>query len=172
MDSETVEARTRLITWADPAERLKAAPHLSGLEFIQAVASGKLAPPPISQLIGMGMESVSEGHVVFTLEPGEYHYNPLGTVHGGIIATVLDSAMGCAVQTALPRGKIFTTLELKVNYVRAVYATTGTLRCEGKVIHVGGRVATADGKLFDKQGKLIAHGSTTCMVLDAPKPGA
>lgn len=170
----SASVRSRTITWDDPAPRMAAAPTMSGLEFITAIARGTLPPPPISRLIDMGMGEVAEGRVVFTLQPGEQHYNPLGTVHGGIIATVLDSAMGCAIQTTLPRGKFFTTLEIKVNYVAAVLASTGQLRCEAKVIHRGGRTATADGTLLDGKGRLVAHGSTTCLILDVPggKPKA
>lgn len=170
MDTETANAgsRSRIITWEDSAPRLKAAATMSGLEFIKAIAEGRLPPPPISRLVDMGIAEVGEGRVVFTLEPGEQHYNPLGTVHGGIIATVLDSAMGCAIQTSLPLGKFFTTLEIKVNYIGAILANTGTLRCEGRVIHRGSRTATADGTLLDSKGRLMAHGSTTCMILDVP----
>ena len=173
--ADQTAARTRIITWDDPAPRIAAAPTMSGLEFISAIAQGKLPAPPIERLIDMGMGEVTEGHVVFTLQPGEQHYNPLGTVHGGIIATVLDSAMGCAIQTTLPMGKFFTTLEIKVNYIAAVLVSTGQLRCAAKVIHRGSRTATADGTIVDAKGRLIAHGSTTCMILDVPakaNPGA
>ena len=108
---------------------------------------------------------VSEGRVVFALEPAEYHYNPLGTVHGGVMATLLDSAMGCVVQSMLPAGTSYTTLELKVNYLRPITSKTGIVYCEGKIIHVGGRVATAEGRLTGADGKLYAHGTTTCIIL-------
>jgi uncharacterized protein (TIGR00369 family) len=113
----------------------------------------------------MWVEEVSEGRVVFAIEPAEYHYNPLGTVHGGIAATLLDSAMGCAVQSMLPHGAGYTTLELKTNYLRAMTSRTGVVYCEGKIIHMGGRVATAEGRLTDASGKLYAHGTTTCILL-------
>jgi uncharacterized protein (TIGR00369 family) len=108
---------------------------------------------------------VSEGRVVFSAEPAEYHYNPLGTVHGGIAATLLDSAMGCAVQSLLPAGTGYTTLEIKVNYLRPITSATGPVTCEGKIIHLGGRVATAEARLSDATGKLYAHGTTTCILL-------
>lgn len=138
---------------------------MRGLEYLQALQAGELPPPPISVLIGMVIMEVSEGRVVFTAEPAEYHYNPLGAVHGGIAATLLDSAMGCAVQSMLPHGGGYTTLELKVNYLRPMTSKTGTVYAEGKIIHVGGQTATAEARLMDASGKLYAHGTTTCILL-------
>jgi uncharacterized protein (TIGR00369 family) len=114
---------------------------------------------------------VSEGRVVFAGEPAEYHYNPLGTVHGGVMATLLDSALGCAVQSLLPAGTTYTTLELKVNYLRPVTVKTGPIYAEGKIIHLGGRIATAEARLTDAAGKLYAHGTTTCIIL-RPSPAS
>ena len=111
---------------------------------------------------------VGEGRAVFAVDPAEYHYNPIGVVHGGLAATLLDSAMGCAVHSTLPAGAGYTTLEIKVNFIRAMTADTGRVRCEAKVVHVGGRTATAEGRVVDEAGKLYAHGSTTCLVL---RPG-
>jgi uncharacterized protein (TIGR00369 family) len=107
---------------------------------------------------------LSEGHAVFVVEPAEYHYNPIGVVHGGVAATLLDSAMGCAVHSTLPAGVGYTTLEIKVNYIRAMSSETGLVRCEANVIHVGDRTATAEGKIVDEKGKLYAHGTTTCII--------
>jgi uncharacterized protein (TIGR00369 family) len=132
--------------------------------------SGELPPPPIAVLMGMWITEVSEGRVVFAAEPSEYHYNPLGTVHGGVMATLMDSALGCAVQSMLPAATSYTTLELKVNYLRPITAKTGTVYCEGKIIHVGGRIATAEGRLTDAGGKLYAHGTTTCIILRPSSP--
>lgn len=157
--------RTRTITWEDPTAAVKLGRNVSGIEYLRAMQSGKLPAPPIAVLLGMWISEVSEGRVVFALEAAEYHYNPLGTVHGGVLATLLDSAMGCAVQSTLSAGTSYTTLELKVNYLRPVTTKTGMLYCEGKVIHVGGRIATAESRLTDADGKLYAHGTTTCMVL-------
>jgi uncharacterized protein (TIGR00369 family) len=104
---------------------------------------------------------------VFELRPGEQHYNPIGSVHGGVAATLLDSAMGCAVQTTLPAGTGYTTLELKVNFVRGLTAQSGPVRCEGEVVHRGGTVATAEGRIWEQDtGKLVAHATTTCLILD------
>lgn len=161
-------ARTRTFTWEDPTVHVKAALASSGLEIMRAAASGKTPPPPISSLVGMAIETVEEGRVVFTLTPAEYQYNPLGTVHGGIIATVLDSALGCCIHTTLPAGKTYTTLEIKINYVAAVTEATGLLRCDGRVVHRGGRVATSEARLVDAKGKLYAHGTSTCIIMDIP----
>src|SRR2546427_1085720 len=152
--TEYQEQRTRTVIWNDPAPALRAVQTMSGIEYLKAMQSGELPPPPITALIGMAMVEVSEGRVVFSAEPAEYHYNPLGTVHGGITATLLDSAMGCAVQSMLPHGGGYTTLELKVNYLRPMTSKTGTVYAEGKIIHVGGRTATAEARLMDASGKL------------------
>jgi uncharacterized protein (TIGR00369 family) len=158
--------RTRTVTWKDPAAVGKAAFSMSGAAFLRAIAERKLAPPPIATLMGFDIEEVGEGRVVFTVEPQEYHYNPIGMVHGGLAATLLDSAMGCAVHSLLPEGRAYTTLEIKVNYVRALKHDTGRVRAIGKVIHLGGKVATAEGTLVDGAGKLYAHGTTTCLLSD------
>jgi uncharacterized protein (TIGR00369 family) len=121
--------------------------------------------PPFALLMGISMVEIEEGQVVFAVEPAEYHYNPIGVVHGGLAATLLDSAMGCAVQSLLPAGTGYTTLEMKVNLVRALTVETGEVRAEAKVIHMGGRIATAEGKVADRSGKLYAHATTTCIIL-------
>src|SRR5215207_368987 len=157
-------ARMRTFTWEDPKALAEAARRLTGLEFLKKVASGELPRPPISALMNFGLGELEEGRAVFTAEPAEYHYNPIGVVHGGLAATLLDSAMGCAVHSVLPAGAGYTTLEIKVNYVRALTAETGEVRCEARVIHVGGRTATAEGKVLDAAGKLYAHATTTCII--------
>ncbi|WP_067489980.1 PaaI family thioesterase [Actinomadura hibisca] len=118
----------------------------------------------VGALLGMTVESLEPGRVVFGLTTDPKHRNPLGTVHGGILSTLLDSAMGCAVHTSLPEGAGYTTLELKVNFVRAVPVEGVGLRCEGSVVHLGRKVATTEGRITDENGKLIAHGTSTCMV--------
>ncbi len=156
--------RTRTFSWHDPRAMAETARGLSGLEYLRKIAAGELPGPPIGALMGFGLSELGEGRAVFTAEPAEYHYNPIGVVHGGLAATLLDSAMGCAVHTTLPAGAGYTTLEIKVNYVRALTAETGEVRCEAQVLHVGGRVATAEGRLVDARGKLYAHGTATCML--------
>jgi len=163
--SEEEQSRSRTFTWADPAEMVRAGKTMSGLGYLQAIQSGEVPPPPIAVLMGMDLQEASEGRVVFTLQPAEYHYNPLGTVHGGVAATLLDSAMGCTVQSMLKAGQWYTTLEIKVNYLRAITEAVGTVFCEGKIIHLGGRTATAEARIVDETGKLYAHGTTTCILL-------
>ena len=118
-------------------------------------------------LMNFSLIEVGEGHAVFAVEPAEYHYNPIGVVHGGLAATLLDSAMGCAVHSTLAAGSGYTTLEIKVNFIRAMTAETGRVRCEANVVHAGARTATAEGRVIDEAGKLYAHGTTTCLILRA-----
>ena len=139
---------------------------MSGLEFIAAVRDGDLPPAPIQELLGFDLVESSEGRTVFALLPEERHYNPIGAVHGGVAATLLDSAMGAAVHTTLPLGSAYSTLETKFNLVRAITADTGEIRAEGVVIHRGRRVATAEGRITRaSDGKLLAHGTSTCLVI-------
>lgn len=166
--SEEQISRSRIISWEDPTPAVQKSKTMSGLQYLQALQVGDFPVPPIAALLGMEIAEVSEGRVVFAAEPGEYEYNPIGVVHGGIAATLLDSAMGCAVHSTLPAGTAYTTLELKVNYLRPLTSNTGVVHCEGKVIHAGGRVATAEGRLTDASGKLYAHGTTTCIIM---RPG-
>ena len=138
---------------------------MTGLEAMHAIVAGELPGPPIAELVGFDLVEVGEGRASFELDPAERHYNPLGTVHGGIAATLLDSAMGCAVHTTLNEGEAYTTLELKVNYVRAITEATGRVVATGSVIHRGGRVATAEARLTDADGRLLAHGTSTCLIM-------
>jgi uncharacterized protein (TIGR00369 family) len=164
--SETAEtSRTRTITWEDPSPGAKLGQTMSGLEYLRALLEGKVPPPPIAVLLGMWIEELSEGHAVFAVEPAEYHYNPIGTVHGGLAATLLDSALGCAIHSMLPAGTGYTTLQLNVNYLRPITDKTGVVYSTGNVIQVGGRVATAEGRVTDTDGKLYAHATTTCIIL-------
>jgi uncharacterized protein (TIGR00369 family) len=157
--------RRLVVTWDDPMAAAQAGARLSGIEYIRAIANGTISAPPIARLIGFDIDEVSEGRVVFSVTPAEQHYNPIGVAHGGLAATLLDSVMGCAVHTMLPLGRGFTTLEIKVNFVRALKSETGRVHATGTVIHLGGKVATAEGRIVDAQGKLYAHGTTTCIVL-------
>jgi uncharacterized protein (TIGR00369 family) len=157
--------RTRTVTWKDPQLLGEAGRGLSGLEFLQKIVAGELPPPPIAALMNFDIVQLQEGQATFSVKPAEYHYNPIGVVHGGLAMTLLDSAMGCAVHSTLPAGAMYTTLEIKVNFIRAMTAETGRVRGEAKVIHVGGRTATAEGRIVDEAGKLYAHGTTTCLIL-------
>ena len=159
-------ARSLTLEWTDPAALAAAGRTMTGLDFLRAIRDGDLPPPPIAVLLGFRLTDVEPGHVVFECTPGEQHYNPIGVVHGGLAMTLLDSAMGCCVQTRVPAGSGYTTLEAKTNLVRPITDKTGRLRAIGKVVHIGSRIATAEGRLEDASGKLYAHASTTCIVLN------
>ena len=137
---------------------------MSGLEFLRRIVDGRLPRPPITETLGFDLAEVSPGFAVFTMTPQFRHYNPIGTVHGGVAATLLDSCMSCAVQTTIEAGLGYTTLEIKVNMVRPITEKTGPIRAEGRSLHTGRRSATAEGKILDATGTLLAHGTTTCIV--------
>ena len=161
-------ARTRTFSWADPFLIMEASPGKTGLQLLQDVFEGRLPPPPIAETMGLRGIHVEEGKAVFEGEPAEYLYNPIGVVHGGFAMTLLDSAMGCSVHSTLGVGDRYTTLELKTNFVRPITLDTGVVRCEGVVIHRGGTIATAEGKVTAvNTGKLLAHGTTTCLIIPA-----
>ncbi len=166
MTAVDAATRSRTITWQDPLASLQAAAGLSGLEYLQALVAGELPPPPIAVLMGFSVSEVDEGRAVFEAHPGEYLYNPIGTVHGGFAATMLDSALGCSVHTTLPAGVGYTTQDLQVRYARGITADTGTVRCEATVLHRGRRSAIAEARLTAVDtGALLAHGTTTCAIL-------
>lgn len=139
---------------------------LSGLDFFRRMAAGEYPLPPMVALLGFHLLEVDHGRVVFGAQPSPSAYNGMGVAHGGYASTLLDSAMSCAINTTMPAGRRFTTLELKVNLTRPLRAETGPIRCEGTVIHVGMRTATAEGRVLDAQGKIYAHGTTTCIVIE------
>lgn len=168
-NTQATSPRTRTVTWEDPLIDLRAFDEMAGRACLEAVRDGRLPPPPIAELIGFRLAEVDDGRVVFTSTPGEEHYNPIGAVHGGFAATLLDSAMGCAIATALPRCVTYTTLELKVNFIRALTKDTGPVRAEGTIIHFGRTTATAEGRIIDAQGRLFAHATTTCLII-RPSP--
>jgi uncharacterized protein (TIGR00369 family) len=143
---------------------LEQARTLDGLSLFKGLVEGRFPAPPIARVLGFKVTEVEFGRVVFTYTPVFDHYNPLGTVHGGIAATLLDSVMGCCIHTTLKAGIGYTTVEIKVNYVRAMTDKTGPVRVEGRTINVGSRIATSEGKLYDGAGKLLAHGTTTCLI--------
>ena len=138
-----------------------------GLGFLQAIIAGTLPQPPISELLSFHLAEVENGHAVFEGLPEFRHCNPIGSVHGGIAATLLDSALGCAIFSTLHKGDTWTTLELKLNFVRPMTKDTGPVRAEGRIIHRGRTVATSEGDLKDRAGKLYAHATTTCMIFPA-----
>lgn len=156
--------RTKTVTWEDPMIGTAAMPTMSGLDYMLALQAGTYPPPPILHLMNMRLLEVSAGRVAFTAQPDESHYNPIGAVHGGFACTVLDSVTGCAVQTTLPQGFGYTSLEIKVNYLAGITATTGPLTAVGTVVKPGKRVAFAEGVLTDGSGKVVATASSTLLV--------
>jgi len=165
MNDQGTQLRSLAVTWEDPQALAAAARAMPGIEFLRAIRDGRLPSPPIAQLLGFRLVEVEPGRAVFEVTPGEQHYNPIGVVHGGLAMTLLDSAMGCCVQTEMPAGVAYTTLEAKTNLVRAITHSTGRLRAIGKLVHLGKRMATAEGRFEDASGKLYAHATTTCMVI-------
>src|SRR5450759_834789 len=142
---------------------------MTGIDFVRAIFSGKLPAPPIMQTIEPFDSTAEPGVVVMHSTPGFRHYNPIGSVHGGYAATLLDSAMGLAVHTMLPPGTGYTTLEFKISFVRGMTQDTGPVRSEGRILSVGRRTATAEARITDANGRLLAHATTTCLVFEIPK---
>jgi uncharacterized protein (TIGR00369 family) len=163
--SSSPPTRRRTFEWADPGITAAAARQLSGPEFFQALLDGQLPPPPITATLDFSLASVEPGRAVFEFTPSEFHYNPLGSVHGGMYATMCDSACGCAVQSMLPAGTYYTSLDLSVKFLRPITASTGRLACEGTVTHLGRRTALAQASLTGADGKLYAHATSTCLII-------
>jgi uncharacterized protein (TIGR00369 family) len=158
--------RTRTFTWSDPLETAEAAAGLPGIEAIRAIAAGELPPPPIAELLDFEITLVEPGRVIFAIEPAEWMYNPIGSVHGGVAATLLDSSLGCAIHTVLEAGQRYTTTDLHVRYVRAMTAQTGRVLADSRVVHAGRKLATAEGRLYaESDEKLFAHATTSCLIL-------
>jgi uncharacterized protein (TIGR00369 family) len=140
----------------------------SGLQVFQALLAGEIPPPPMAVTLDFTLLRIDPGFAVFQGKPGFSHYNPMGTVHGGWFATMLDSALGCAVHSTLPAGKAYTTLELKLNIVRALTNAVPLVRAEARLVHGGRQVATAEARLVGPDGRLYAHATTTCLIFDLP----
>ncbi len=162
----TAATRTRTFSWRDPAATAAEGMKLAGIDYIRAIQTGELPPPPIARLLEMEIVEAEQGRAVFALTPAEWMYNPIGMVHGGIAATILDSCMGCAVHTTLSAGVGYTTTDVQLRYIRAMGGATGRVLAEGRVVHAGRRTATAEGRVFTQDDEtLIAHGSTGCAIL-------
>jgi uncharacterized protein (TIGR00369 family) len=159
-----IQQRTHTITWDDPKVSARNAGAISGLDYLRSIRDGHTTPPPIAKLIGYRICEVEEGRAVFELEPAEYHYNPFATVHGGIASTLLDSALTAAILSTLPVGLSCSTVELKTNFIRPITAQTGMVQCVAKKIHIGKRLATAEGQIVDEEGTLYAHAVSTLMI--------
>jgi uncharacterized protein (TIGR00369 family) len=156
--------RERAYIWDDP-RGMAAAAGLDGLTLLRRVADGSLPAPPIAQTVGFDLESVENGRAVFVLTPAEYHYNPIGSVHGGVYATLLDSACGCAVHSTLPAGVRYTSLDLNVRFLGRMTADTGLVRCEGWVVHAGRSTVLARAELRNEAGKLLGEATSSCLLL-------
>jgi uncharacterized protein (TIGR00369 family) len=162
-EAQTVDERSRTFEWVDPRAAAQVAREVGGLEYNRMAMRGDIPLPPICELIGFRFVLVDPGETGMEFDPAEYHYNAIGTVHGGIVCTLLDSVMSISVSTAIPADYGFATLQVNVNFVRPVVIGNGLMRCDGKVVHRGTRTATAEGRLVDAKGKLYAHGTATCM---------
>jgi uncharacterized protein (TIGR00369 family) len=162
-------SRTRTFDWDDPAVVHGNLKRLSGLEFLTRVVSGELPPPPMARLMNIRITAVEQGRVVFEGTPEEYHYNPLGVVHGGMAATLLDSALGCCVNSHLAAGDFYTTLELKINYLRPITLETGPVRAIATTVHIGRTTAVVEGKILDARDRAYAYASSTCLIRRAER---
>lgn len=157
------DTRSRTITWDDPAI-FAAHRHKSGLEVLQALVAGELSPPPMGRLMNIRLVDVARGYAVFEAEPGEFHYNTLGSIHGGFAATLLDSAMGCSVHSCLEAGDRYTTLDIKVTYLKALTRQAGVVRAEARIVHVGRTTALAEARMLDAAGTIYAHATSSCLI--------
>ncbi|MFF9061054.1 PaaI family thioesterase [Streptomyces sp. NPDC014882] len=160
--------RTRTYQWDDPAILAEAAGRMAGIDFLRELLAGRLPGPPVGRTVDFTLDEVEPGRAVFSLIPGEEHYNPIGSVHGGVFATLLDSAAGCAVQSTLPQGMAYTSLDLTVKFLRPITVDTGTVRAVGTVVSQGRRTALAQAQLVDGTGRLLAHATSSCMIFPVP----
>ncbi|MGH3149631.1 MAG: PaaI family thioesterase [Streptosporangiaceae bacterium] len=174
LDESAVPAgRHRDVTWTDPLVGAALARDVSGLDYLRGIAAGRIPAAPIAALMGLTLVRADPGRVTFQLDVGEHLYNPIGSVHGGVFCTLLDSAMGCSVHASLSRGQAYTSLELKVNFIKPLTLDTPSVVATGEVISLGRRVATASARITGPDGTLYAHGTTTCLIFDArPGPSA
>jgi uncharacterized protein (TIGR00369 family) len=164
--STAADQRERTYSWDDPLILAEAATRMSGLEFLTSYAAENLPRPPALVTAGISPVSFADGSAVFELTPAEWQYNPIGSVHGGILTTLADSALGCCVHTKLARGFGYTSLELKINFTRAVTVKSGRLLCEGRVITIGRRIATCEATIKDQTERVVAHATSTCLIFE------
>lgn len=160
--------RSRTFDWEDPRVSAGAVAQHSGLAFLREILDGRLPAPPIARALGFTLEEAEHGRAVFALVPGEEHYNPIGSVHGGVYATLLDSAAGCAVQSALPLGTAYTSIDLNVKFLRPVTVDSGKIRAVGTILNLGRRTALAQAELRDSDDRLLAHATSSCMLFPVP----
>lgn len=160
------DEQSRTVTWHDPTEPARVGLSMAGIDYLRAMVAGRIPPPPISQLIQMDLVEVEPGRVVFTCTPDDSAYNPIGAVHGGLVCTLLDSVAGCALHSTLPQGKGYTSVEIKVNYLKAVRASSGLLTAVGTVTKAGSRVGFTEGVVTDASGAVVATATSTLLVFD------
>jgi uncharacterized protein (TIGR00369 family) len=160
------DARSRTVTWNDPAPSTAIGLSMPGLDYLKAMLDGALPPPPIAALTQCDIVAAEHGRVVFTCRPDESVYNPIGAVHGGLVCTLLDSVLGCALHSTLPQGKGYTSVEIKVNYLKAVRLSSGMLTATGTVVKSGSRVGFTEGSVTDAHGALVATASSTLLIFD------
>ncbi|MFE0677136.1 PaaI family thioesterase [Streptomyces sp. NPDC058867] len=160
--------RTRTYEWEDPSITATAVGSASGLDLLREMLAGRLPVPPISATLDFTLDEVDEGRAVFSMTPGEEHYNPIGSVHGGVYATLLDSAAGCAVQSTLPPGMGYTSLDLTVKFLKRITSDTGRVRAVGTVVSRGRQTALAEARLLDGRDRLLAHATSSCMIFPVP----
>jgi uncharacterized protein (TIGR00369 family) len=161
-------ARSRTYSWSDPAAYAALIGTRTGLELLRAMSTGELPAPPVMHLIDMAGMEVEEGSVTVYLDPQEFHYNPLGSVHGGVLSTLLDTAAACSVHSTLPAGVGYTSLDLTVKFLRPVTVASGRITCRGSVLQRGRRTALAEARMTDAQGRLVAHATSSCLIFEAP----
>ncbi len=160
------ERQTREVAWHDPAPTTAVGLGMAGVDYLRAMVDGELPPPPIAGLMRFEMVSAEPGRVVFACEPDQSMYNPIGAVHGGLVCTLLDSVAGCALHSTLPQGKGYTSVEIKINYLKAVRIESGTLTAVGTVVKAGGRVGFTEGVVTDANGAVVATASSTLLIFD------
>lgn len=170
MAGEPPPERRKIITWDDPRAAAREVRRMSGADFFDAMRRGRIPEPPFGKLLGIDLFDAGEGHFMMSLQPDEVHYNPMGCVHGGILATLLDSVMSAAVHTALPAGRSYLTTALEVKFLRPVFQATGEIMAEGHLVSCEGNVATAEGQIFDSRENLYARATATCRVFDSQQP--
>jgi uncharacterized protein (TIGR00369 family) len=171
-ETKTETERRRVVEWEDPTPHVQRGMTMRPLDYLSEMVHGEIPKAPIAELLNMWGVEIEEGRALFAAQPGEEHYNPIGVVHGGLVATLIDSTLACAIHSTLPPGGYFSTLEIKVNYVRTLRAGSGPIKCEAKAVHVGRTIATGEAQVHDERGKLVAHGTCTCMLFRPPEQSA
>ena len=170
MSDQPPPERVRIVTWEDPRTPAREARRLSGAAFFDAMRRGKIPEPPFGKLLGIDMFDAGEGFFMMSLQPQEIHYNPMGCVHGGILATLLDSVMSASVHTSLSADRGYLTSEINVQFLRPVFTGTGEIMASGHLVSLDEHVALAEGKIFDSGDTIYAKATATCVVFDRQRP--